>query len=351
MPPRVTEHCTVNDRCRDLQGGRKLADWDALGEGDEGGGSGTEDAELQAAIQLSLAESPLKGASCSHATCQRHVRPQHGIDCAVSSSSGHSCSRSQQHSAQGSRSAPGSVTLPWRLATGAVPAAAPPAQARNRRDSGFSQRLSLYSHAGASPADSEDEDAAVVLSERPAPSAPAQSPDRRQRAAPAANAGPRSTSAPAQTAGQQRSSADAVGHDPASSGPAQTASQQRRAVHVTGGTPADSVPAAQPMQRADSDEDADTWQFMTLPAPSKGPPRSSVRKDAAPMGPSRQVPAAQQLSLHGTAPAAAPAAPVTGGTGHQVRLVLGKSIIVRETRVYGELKFGYLLKSSDASML
>ena len=47
------------------QGGRKLADWDALGEDDEaGGGGGAEEAELQAAIQLSLAESPLKG-SCS----------------------------------------------------------------------------------------------------------------------------------------------------------------------------------------------------------------------------------------------------------------------------------------------
>ena len=45
------------------QGGRKLADWDALGADDEaGGGGGAEDAELQAAIQLSLAESPLKGA-------------------------------------------------------------------------------------------------------------------------------------------------------------------------------------------------------------------------------------------------------------------------------------------------
>ena len=45
------------------QGGRKLADWDRAGADEEDGVGGTEDAELAAAIQLSLAESPVKGVS------------------------------------------------------------------------------------------------------------------------------------------------------------------------------------------------------------------------------------------------------------------------------------------------
>ena len=160
----------------------------------------------------------------------------------------------------------------------------------------------LCACAGASPIDSEDEDA-VVLSERPAPAAPAQTPDPRQQAAAPVGAGPRSASAPAQTAShQQRGAADGAGPDPASSDPAQTVSQQRSTATISSAKLADSVPA-QTTQRADSDEDADTWQFMTLPPSSKAAQQSPAQ-DAAPTNMPLRAPALQQPSLHGAGAAA-----------------------------------------------
>lgn len=174
-----------------------------------------------------------------------------------------------------------------------------------------------------------------MLSEHPAPSAPAPTADLKQPAAVPLVDGPRSASAPVQTASQRQNPAtDAAGPDPASSDPAQTASQQRSTVRGTGSKPAGSVPAqtanpqqrpvapgtgdksapAQPAQRADSDEDADTWQFMTLPPPGTRALQSAAR-DAAPTESPPQAPAAeqQQPSPHDTGAAAADA-PQAGGT-------------------------------------
>lgn len=164
--------------------------------------------------------------------------------------------------------------------------------------------------AGASPNDSEDEDAVVVLSEHPAPSAPAPIVDLQQEVAVPLVNGPRSASAPAQTASQQQSAVRGAGSEPAGLVPAQTASQlQRPAKPVTADRPA----PAQTAQRADSDEDADTWEFMTLPPPSTRAQQPSAR-DSAPLGTPSQAPAdRQQPSLHGTGIAAD--APRAGGTG------------------------------------
>ena len=57
------------------QGGRKLADWDQPGGADDEDGGGAEDAELQAAIQLSLAESPIKGACAPSSPCTLPLLP------------------------------------------------------------------------------------------------------------------------------------------------------------------------------------------------------------------------------------------------------------------------------------
>ena len=192
----------------------------------------------------------------------------------------------------------------------------------------------VRSAAGASPNESEDEDAVRVLSEHPAPSAPAPIADPQTESAVPLGDGPRSASAPAQTASQQQSPAsDAAGTGGAAGpDPAQTASQQRSAVRGAGSEPAGSVPAqtagqrqspvdpgtgekpapAQPAQRVDSDEDADTWQFMTLPPPGARAQQLPAR-DAAQTRTPLQPPADQpQPSPHSTGEAAG--APQAGGT-------------------------------------
>ena len=114
--------------------------------------------------------------------------------------------------------------------------------------------------AGGSPGDSEDDDVILDPEHHPASPAPAQPTSLLQpkQAAQAASDGPQSSpSAPAQTASQPQSAARGAGNTPTASAP------------------------AQPAQHAESDEDADTWQFMTLPSSKAQQPAKQTVAPAA----------------------------------------------------------------------